>query len=895
MGASRAWMMGLVAALGVGGCVDVPEPVTPVDARADRGPDGAPDARVDDGAPADDARIDGAPADGGPLDGDRPDGPRDAAPDRFVDDDPDAGPAVAECLEPLDGPGGEDGACLQVIALEPLPEARIQAAGGVVTLPDGRPRLVVAGGYDRYAAAVQADERTWIFDPSTGAWSPGPALDEARWGAAAAVDGEGALVIAGGAPLIDGDGEWVGLASSERFDGGRWQRNPRPLEPGRARAAAAPLQQQRVLVAGGQVRPGQAPVADSDVLTPDGALSQPGSLRRARSDAALAPLPDGRLLLVGGRQANGGPETIAEIVRADGARFDAVSGTLFGGIGAAAAPLSDGALVIGGATAAAPDGGREAWRMRVEPTIRVEPLPALHTPRMHATVSPIGPPDGDWRLVVGGDDAGVVELYDPVADRLVAYPLPLPFDHGRRHHVAGALRVGDSLEVVVVGGVRWPAGDGAPITDVLRFRLTPPPPPIDDPLPAGCLVVDGVDPDDGPCVRVRRGPALPRPLADLAAAAAPDGRIAISGGRDPGLEADKRASAESAILYLGGRVWRAGPDMATARWGHVMTMAASWNAPAIYVYGGAVDDPDDGLYSATDLCERLPAAQPVWQPLDGQLTAPWVDGAVGGFGSSGARWLLGGWSRAEGDAHNGGDFVNFAQVVPFVDPMLRARIHAAACPTNNTLVIFGGHDGAALVETAEVHRSGEDWRQIDVALQARTGAACLGLTGRVDIFGGRSAVGGPATADWQRLDIDENGEQARPLGSLGRARWRPTVTAIGTGEFDAAAWLVVGGEDAGDDLPAAVDLIFPNLPDGARRQYTVRLPEGVGRRRGHAAVSRRVQPDVGVDVIDQEAVVLGGFGADGAALDEVLIFTLDPFDPPGGFGPDGPGDPDGMQ
>ena len=114
-----------------------------------------------------------------------------------------------------------------------------------------------------------------------------------------------------------------------------------------------------------------------------------------------------------------------------------------------------------------------------------------------------------------------------------------------------------------------------------------------------------------------------------------------------------------------------------------------------------------------------------------------------------------------------------------------------------------------------------------------------------------------------------------------------SVSAVGHGEDEARAWLIVGGEVLDDLAPAAVELVFPLLPDGARRRYTVLLPEGVGPRRGHAAASRAIfgAGDPQGAALERDVVVVGGFAPGGGMFDEVLIFSLDPFDPPGAAGP----------
>ena len=159
-------------------------------------------------------------------------------------------------------------------------------------LKDGR--VLVAGGYyddggDHYLASAE------VFNPATNAFTPVGDMGIARVRAAAAPLPDGRVLVAGG-----NDGT-TRLSSAEVFNPATNAFTPvNDIGTDRARAAAAPLPDGRVLVAGGT---NGAPLSSAAVFNPaTNSFSSAGigAMGTARTGAAAAPLPDGRVLVAGG-------------------------------------------------------------------------------------------------------------------------------------------------------------------------------------------------------------------------------------------------------------------------------------------------------------------------------------------------------------------------------------------------------------------------------------------------------------------------------------------------------------------------------------------------------------------------------------------------------------------
>jgi Ca2+-binding RTX toxin-like protein len=223
-------------------------------------------------------------------------------------------------------------------AAAPLPDGRVLIAGGIGGLEPGR--------FPEYRQSAE------VFDPATNSFSSAGigSMSVPRGGAAAAPLPDGRVLIAGGSFF---DGSFRSLQSAEIFDPATGTFSPTgSMTAERAESAAAPLPDGRVLVAGGfDNRSSPQTPQSAEIFDPaTGSFSPTAPLTAPRYGAAAAPLPDGRVLIAGGAT-NGAS---AEI-------FDPATGTFSPTVvmtaeraAPAAAPLPEGrVLVAGGLHAAA--------------------------------------------------------------------------------------------------------------------------------------------------------------------------------------------------------------------------------------------------------------------------------------------------------------------------------------------------------------------------------------------------------------------------------------------------------------------------------------------------------------------------------------------------------------
>ena len=182
----------------------------------------------------------------------------------------------------------------------------------LVPLEDGR--AIAVGGYGVGPCPTSSIAVSEIYDPSTGTWSAGAALNEARsWGFAVAPLDDGDVLVVGG---IRCDAVPTNIGSVERYDASSDAWATVASLPGtRYFHTATALDDGRVLVAGG-VGPGilasaflYDPATDTWTAT--------GSMNVARERHTATRLLDGRVLVVGGQDGT---------VRADAEIYDPVTG-----------------------------------------------------------------------------------------------------------------------------------------------------------------------------------------------------------------------------------------------------------------------------------------------------------------------------------------------------------------------------------------------------------------------------------------------------------------------------------------------------------------------------------------------------------------------------------------
>jgi Galactose oxidase, central domain len=224
--------------------------------------------------------------------------------------------------------------------------------GGAVSasLPDGR--VLIAGGANDSGDSIRGAE---LFDSATDSFTvltenPGTELTVARYGAIAAPLPDGDVLIAGGY-----DGTNV-LTSAELYDPTTEMFSPisAQLNTGREGAAAASLPNGDVLIAGGLSQSGTI-LRSAELFDPSSgsfvALTPGGSteLQTGAAFAAAAPLPNGDVLIAGGEDP--GPLASAEVFDPSSGTFATLSASLNAARAeAVASPLADGdVLITGGA------------------------------------------------------------------------------------------------------------------------------------------------------------------------------------------------------------------------------------------------------------------------------------------------------------------------------------------------------------------------------------------------------------------------------------------------------------------------------------------------------------------------------------------------------------------
>ena len=181
----------------------------------------------------------------------------------------------------------------------------------------------------------------------------------------------------------------------------------------RSFAAAAPLPDGRVLIAGGQDFQSRS----AEIFDPaTGSFWPTGPMTTARNSPAAAPLPDGRVLVAGGRYFNGSDykESLqsAEIFDPATGSFSPTGPMTIGRTAAAAASLPDGrVLVAGGFCDLCPGGpgNRQSAEIFDPATGSFSPTGPMNVPRYGDAAAPL--PDG--RVLIAGGGSQSAEIYDP--------------------------------------------------------------------------------------------------------------------------------------------------------------------------------------------------------------------------------------------------------------------------------------------------------------------------------------------------------------------------------------------------------------------------------------------------------------------------------------------------
>jgi hypothetical protein len=267
--------------------------------------------------------------------------------------------ASAELFDPATGSFSASG-----IGSMTKPRKRAAAA----PLPDGR--VLIAGGQRTEGNEVRELSSAEIFDPASNSFSsvsspgilPTGLMTHARAEPVAAPLPNGQVLIAGGGGVTEGPGfeECCALSSAELFNPPTKTFSAAGLgsmTTSRMAAAAAPLPDGRVLIAGGFDNSFHA-LSSAEVFDPatkSFSAAGIGSMGTARADAVAAPLPDGRVLIAGGWTLIPSTSWFSSAEVFDPAT-NSFSSLGIGSMGtvrafAAAAPLPDGRVLVTGGSA----------------------------------------------------------------------------------------------------------------------------------------------------------------------------------------------------------------------------------------------------------------------------------------------------------------------------------------------------------------------------------------------------------------------------------------------------------------------------------------------------------------------------------------------------------------
>jgi hypothetical protein len=288
-----------------------------------------------------------------------------------------------------------------------------QRRGGAYTatlLADGL--VLVAGGSDSGEPLASAE----LYNPHTGTWSLTGTMVVPRAFHTATLLSDGRVLVAGGGREL-GFSSFDLLASSEVYDpaSGIWSASG-GMTTGRWRHTATLLADGRVLVAGGDEKPGAPSAELFDPATQT--WSPTGSMTTGRRWFTATLLTDGTVLVAGGAGDDyPEPLTASEVFDPASDTWISAGNMTSGYVYPISTLLKDGrVLVVGGATRGEAQAVGEVYEPISQTWSRTRPM-------ILGRYQPLTAVLFDGRLLVAGGyvpatttDTAEVEVYDPIAD-----------------------------------------------------------------------------------------------------------------------------------------------------------------------------------------------------------------------------------------------------------------------------------------------------------------------------------------------------------------------------------------------------------------------------------------------------------------------------------------------
>jgi Kelch motif len=312
-----------------------------------------------------------------------------------------------------------------------------------------------------------------------GSFGPTGSMGTARYAAAAAPLPDGRVLVAGGY-YDDVLGDHY-LASAEVFNpatGAFSSAGIGTMGTARRGAVAAPLPDGRILVAGGSYNDGtEHSLASAEVFNPaTGAFTAVNDMTVARVRAAAAPLPDGRVLVLGG---NDGSDRLssAEVFSPSTGAFTQVNDMTTDRAREAAAPLPDGRVLVAGGAAGSSAAALQSAEVFDPATNSFSSagIGAMGTARRAPAAAPL--PDG--RVLIAGGSNGdfgeqylaSAEVFDPASNSFSSAGIGA-MGVARTGAVAAGLPDG---RVLVAGGydgsARFSSAEIFSATNAFSFRV----------------------------------------------------------------------------------------------------------------------------------------------------------------------------------------------------------------------------------------------------------------------------------------------------------------------------------------------------------------------------------------------------------------------------------------